>query len=117
MTQGTVGWICPSCKTIYAPWQTACEKCVPASLGTLKVSMGTLQIGFPTTYSGTFSSGTFFMGPRPTTPPPPTYQESRADEVITAWKKDGGWSKLRELIVEAMDDAVANEYDEDDDDE
>jgi len=115
------GWLCPQCNTVYAPTERTCTRCVP----TVKLGFGTIISAQVASSSGTYQlgniglsgmSGTFYCAPRPPTPPLPTYWEARADEVIAAWKKDGGWSTLRTLIIEAMDDAVEH-AEEDDDDE
>jgi hypothetical protein len=80
--------------------------------------MGTIVRVSSPSYHFEGMGGTFFIGPRPTTPQL-TYKEQRAEDAIKEWKlSDGDWKKLRSLIVAAMQDVVDEECgDEDGDDE
>ena len=98
---------------VSSPYQATCNTCSkPLAAGTLGGWSGTITLG-GSSYSG-FTSGTVFFGPKPT---PPTFKEKRADEVIADWKKDGGWTRLRTLIIDAMNDVIEDEYPDEDDDE
>ena len=106
--QGTQGWICPKCNTVYAPSEAKCLKCSPAAFGygTYTGWSGTITLG------GDWKIGTGVMGTVYAALP-----KSDAQRLAEAKADAADWRDKFERLLEAVQEVIEEHQDEDDDDD
>ncbi len=111
--QGTQGWVCPKCSTVYAPWESKCSKCSPAYMGLGSISgwPGTITLGGP---SYKFTSGTITFGSSGTVYAAPP--KSDAQKLAEAKADADDWRDKFERLLEAVREVIEEHQDEDDND-